>query len=63
MPAATHIGTSVVALAANAPIHTAGHSARPHNSSAACAMPVGAQTVVTCSATTESWKPRTAVTT
>jgi hypothetical protein len=54
---AVHSGASVPALTANAPTHTAGQKRRPPRSSAASAMPVGGQTVVTCSATKATRKP------
>jgi hypothetical protein len=57
MPAGTHSGASVPRLATNAASQIAGQSERPQRSRAAMAIPVGAHTVVTCSATNASWNP------
>ena len=63
MTAAVQSGTSAVTLAAKAPIQIAGQSESPRRRSAAWASPVGAQTVVTCSATNAIVNPRRAVAT
>ena len=61
MPAAASAGAAVSRFAMNAPSQMAGHMPRPHRSVAATAIPVGAQTVVTCSATKAKWNPSRAV--
>jgi hypothetical protein len=53
----------VLAFATSAPSQIAGQSERPHSSRAACAMPVGAHTVVICSATNANRNPSLAATT
>ena len=50
-------GASVLAFARRAPSHTAGQKRSPPSRSVASAMPVGAQTVVICSATTANPNP------
>ncbi len=58
--AAVHKGASDRAFAANAPTQTAGHIDTPRRSSAAIPMPVGAQTVLICSATNANLNPTSA---
>jgi hypothetical protein len=58
--AAVQSGALLPAFAAKAPIQIAGHKDDPHSSSAARPIPVGAHTVVTCSATKAKRNPRSA---
>src|SRR5688572_10357373 len=60
---AVHTGALVPTLASQAPTQTAGHTRTPASSTAARAMPVGAHTVVICSATKASRKPTAAAAT
>jgi hypothetical protein len=57
MTRAVHRGAVVLAFAAKAPSQIAGHTRTPPSSTAASAIPVGAQTVVICSATTARRNP------
>ena len=59
---AVHSGAPVVAFATSAPTQIAGQSERPQSSMAARAMPVGAHTVVICSATNANRNPNFAAT-
>ena len=61
--AAVHNGAFIAALANTAPIQTAGQRRGPHSSNAARLMPVGGQTVVTCSATEANRNPTNAAAT
>src|SRR5262245_32310765 len=63
MTSAVQGGALLPAFASNAPIQTAGHKRRPPSSNADNAMPVGAHTVVICSATNASRNPTVAATT
>ena len=67
LPAATaiavHGGALVATLTANAASQIAGHRRDPQMSRLATAIPVGAQTVVTCSATNAARKPTSAAAT
>ena len=60
---AVHSGAFVAALTAKAPSQIAGQSRGPQISRLAIAIPVGAQTVVTCSATNAARKPISAAAT
>src|SRR5438093_7414476 len=63
IPAAVHSGASVPVFATNAASQTAGQSERPQRSRTAIAIPVGAHTVVICSATNANRNPSRAATT
>ena len=54
---AVHSGAFVAALTVKAPSQIAGQSRGPQMNRLAMAIPVGAQTVVTCSATNATRKP------